>query len=417
MNALVLAASLFLSAPAIDPRPAAAPRAEAGFTLEEAIAAMRRGHPLLGVAAARADAADASRVSARLWDNPVVHVDHRVGVRRSSFDRAGSVVVSVDQWLPVTAVPRKRGEAARHEARAVAADNERLMRELALEVERAMIGLAGAIREVEIRRAAQEDLAESRRIVEARVSAGIAPKYDATRMALAEAEAEAATRSAEAAETEARGAFDVAVGPHASTLRGAPRIDLFSHPPLPSVEELRERMFAARPDLAAARARIDAAKVGVTLARREIFPGIGVRVTAGFGEGPGHLDFGAGISVPLPILSRGQGFIDRARAEARASEELLRARALAAEQRLLAAHEAARQRREISQRFVEMSKEAAEALRRQAAAGYQDGRLSVLELADASLSVRDMRLRDLELAVQARLAEIELRRVVEVGHE
>lgn len=62
-----------------------------------------------------------------------------------------------------------------------------------------------------------------------------------------------------------------------------------------------------------------------------------------------------------------------------------------------------------------MSKDAAEALQRQAAAGYQNGRLSVLELADASLSVRDMRLRDLELALLARMAELELRRVVEVG--
>ena len=62
-----------------------------------------------------------------------------------------------------------------------------------------------------------------------------------------------------------------------------------------------------------------------------------------------------------------------------------------------------------------MSRDAADALQRQAAVGYQNGRLSVLELADGSLSIRDMRLRDLELALIARAAELELRRVVEVG--
>lgn len=405
MIARVLAALLVAFAPSVD----------GGFTLADALAAMREGHPLRGYAAARADAAAATTVAARLWENPVVSADYFLGVRDSSYDRAGALVVGIGQWLPLTGAPRKRRDVARREAEAVAADNERLMRALELEVERAVLRLSGALREVEIRREALADLAESRRIVEARVAAGVAPQYDASRMALAVAEAEAAIRSAEAAVTAARGDLDVAVGPLADRLRGAPRLDPFTHPPLPELAALRDRMLANRPDLAAARARTDAARSSVTLARREVFPGIGLRVAAGFGQGPGQVDVGAGLSLPLPVLSRGQGFVDRARAEARASESVARSLAIAAEQRLVAAHEAARQRREVSQRFVEMSRDAAEALQRQAAAGYQNGRLSVLELADASLSVRDMRLRDLELALLARMAELELRRVVEVG--
>lgn len=389
--------------------------ADIGFSLDDALAAMREGHPLRGYAAARADAAAASTVAARLWENPVLNADYFLGVRASSYDRAGAMVFGIGQWLPVTAAPRKRGEVARREAAAVAADNERLERALALQVEGAMLRLAGALREVEIRREALADLAESKRVVEARVSAGIAPQYDASRMALAMAQAEAAIRSAEADVVEARGDLDVAVGPLADRLRGAPQLDLFTNPALQDLEALRERMLALRPDLAAARARTDAARAGVTLARREVFPGIGLRVAAGFGQGPGQVDVGAGLTIPLPVLSRGQGFIDRARAESRAAESVALALALAAEQRLRAAHEAARQRREVSQRFVDMSRDAADALQRQAAVGYQNGRLSVLELADGSLSIRDMRLRDLELALIARAAELELRRVVEVG--
>jgi cobalt-zinc-cadmium efflux system outer membrane protein len=417
MSSWALVLALLASAPVAGAPPDAAGVGDAGFTLDAALAAMREGHPLLRVAAARADAAAATTVVARLWDNPVLGVDYFLGVRATSYDRVGSFVVGVGQWLPLTAVPRTRQRVARHEARAVAADNARLVRALELRVERAMLELASALREVEIRREAKADLEESRRIVEARVTAGVAPQYDATRMALAAAEAEAAVRSSEAIVTEARGELAVAVGPLVERLRGAPRLDLQVPPPLPPLDALRTEMLARRPDLAAARARKEAAETGLALARREVFPGVGLRVAAGFGQGPGQVDVGAGVSVPLPVLSRGQGFIDRARAETRAAENVARGLSVAAEQRLRAVYEAARQRRDVSTRFVEMSTEAADALHRQAQAGYQNGRLSVLELADASFSVRDMRLRDLELARAARTAELDLRHVVEVGHE
>lgn len=388
-----------------------------GFSLARALAAMREGHPLLGWGAARVDAARAATVAARVWENPVVQADYFLGVRSSSYDRAGAFVAGVGQWLPVSAVPRARREAAGHEASAVASDRDGLVRDLELRVEEAMLRLAAALREVEVQRGARLDLEESRRVVDARVEGGVAPRYDATRIRLALAEAEAALRSAEARATEARGELDVAVGPLADGLVGAPRVDLFTHPPLPPVELLREDLRAGRPDLAAARSRTRAASSGVKLARREVFPGVGLRLAAGFGQGPGQVDVGAGMSIPIPVLHRGQGFIDRARAEVRAAESVVRTLTVAAEQRLAAAHRAAEQRREASQRHVEMSQDAAEALQRQAEAGYRDGRLSVLELADASLSVRDMRLRDLDLALQARLAELALRRVVEVGGE
>jgi outer membrane protein TolC len=415
--ALVLA--LVLASPAAQE---VAPRAEeaaadSGFSLAQAVAAMREGHPLHDYAAARADWAGATRVAARLWENPALNFDYFLGVRSTSYDRVGALVVGVGQWLPVTAAPRARGEVARHEERAVAGDNQRLLRGLELEVERAMIGLAGALRTVEIHGDALHDLQESERIVDARVAGGVAPKYDATRIGLAVAAAEAAFRSAQADVSAARGRLDVAVGPRAGQLRGAPRIDLFAGAEVPPLATLHAQMLAERPDLAAARARLEAARAGVGVARREVFPGIGLRVAAGFGQGPGQVDVGAGVTVPLPILSRGQGFIDRARAEARAADSVARTLVLAAEQRLRAAHAVAEQRNEASQRHVAMSREAAEVLQQQAQAGYQNGRLSAFELADASLSVRDMRLRDLELATAARLAEVELRWVLEVGGE
>lgn len=413
MIAAAMFAWLTLAAPAPTPVDVAT---DTGFTLTQALDAMRAGHPLLDVAAARVDAARATTTAARLWENPSFNADYFIGVRSTSYDRAGTFVVGVGQWLPVTATPRLRRDVAAHEAEAVALDSARLVRALELQVEAGMLRLAASLREVEVRRAALDDLSESRRIVDARVSAGVAPAYDATRMALALADAEALVRTAEASASAARGELDVAVGPHASGLRGAPRLDLLGQPPLPPLDELQQRMHS-RPDLAAAHARTRAAKSNVTLARREVFPGLGLRIAAGFGQGPGQVDVGAGISIPIPILNRGQGHIDRARAEVRAAERTAAALLVGAEQRLAAAHITAVRHREASQRYTAMSRDAADALLRQATSGYRDGRLSVLELTDASLSVRDMRLRDLDLAVQARLAELHLRRVVDVGLE
>lgn len=388
---------------------------EPGFTLAQAVAAMREGHPLRDYAAARVEAAAATQVAARLWENPVINADYFLGIRSTSYDRAGAMVVGVGQWLPVTGAPKARGEAAQHEARAVAAEGQRLVRGLELEVERAMIGLASARQAVEIHSDALDDLRESERIVTTRVAGGVTPRYDATRIALEVMAGEAAVRSAEAEVSAARGELEVAVGPLAPRLRGAPRVDLFARPEMGGIEALRQRMLEERPDLAAAQARIDGARAQVRVAKREIFPGIGLRVAAGFGQGPGQVDVGAGVTIPLPVLSRGQGFVDRARAEVRAADSVARTLVLAAEQRLQATHTVALGRHEASLRHVEMGRGAADALRLQAQAGYQNGRLSAFELVDASLSVRDMRLRDLQLAVAARLAELEVRRVVEVG--
>jgi len=411
-----LLAALLATPVAVDAaRPTEAVATEPGFSLEQALAAMREGHPLRDYTTARAEAAAANRVAVRLWDNPIVNADYFLGIRSTSYDRAGAFVVGVGQWLPVSGAPRARGEAAQHEQQAVAADNLRILRGLELDVERAMIALAGARRAVEIHGDALDDLRESERIVATRVAGGVTPKYDATRIGLEVMAVEAALGSAEADVTAARGELDVAVGPLAGRLHGAPRLDPFARPELASLEQLHARMLAERPDLAAARARLDGARVGVRVARRDVFPGIGVRVAAGFGQGPGQVDVGAGLSIPLPVLSRGQGFVDRARAEVRAADSVARTLVVAAEQRLRATHAVALERHEASLRHVEMSRGAADALRLQAQAGYQNGRLSAFELVDASLSVREMRLRDLQLAVAARLAEIEVRRVVEVG--
>ncbi len=183
-----------------------------------------------------------------------------------------------------------------------------------------MLGLAGALRAAEIHHDALADLQESERIVGARVAGGVAPKYDATRIGLAVAAAEGGVPRGRGGRVEARGQLDVAVGPLAERLRGPPRVDVFAGAEVPPLATLQARMLEGRPDLAAAGERLEAARAGDP---RGPPRGVPRHRPAGRGRlrsGPGQVDVGAGLTVPLPILSRGQGFIDRARAEARSEQ-------------------------------------------------------------------------------------------------
>lgn len=96
-------------------------------------------------------------------------------------------------------------------------------------------------------------------------------------------------------------------------------------PPLETLEAAEARLRALSPELAAARAAVDAARLGVDLARKEWKPDLSVR---GGYMNRGGLDpmWQAGVSVKLP-LSRGRRQAGLAEAEARlrAAEQRVRA--------------------------------------------------------------------------------------------
>lgn len=117
----------------------------------------------------------------------------------------------------------------------------------------------------------------------------------------------------------------------------------------------------------------------------------------------------AGVSFDLPLFSRGQDV----RAEAGAAERLALARAAAAERTATRAELAAEQALALAQgelaRFEQATGDRLQTLERAAESGYREGLRSIVELVDAQRARTSVELRQLELAIAAKRAEIELR--------
>lgn len=272
----------------------------------------------------------------------------------------------------------------------------------------------------ERRRIRQETIADLERavvIVHSRVASGMAPRYDASRIQIAVEQAQASLGDVEADIARARGELDIAVGPATADLVGSPRVDAIASAEPPALPSLDEALAAARrrPDVVAAQRRIEAASFEIDAAKRAVFPGIGLRVGAGYGQSTGQVDFAAGVTVPLPLLERGQGTVRSAQARAEASRFVAEALGTAVLQRVQAAHIETAKRIAALARFRDKTGSLSEGLRAQAEAGYREAKLTVLELVDAFDSLRDARLRLLELTETVHLASIALGRAVGQG--
>lgn len=392
-----------------------APEPGERFSLDQALTAMRRSHPLVLAARANLTFARGSAAALGLWQNPVLDATYQRGIRQTGLDAAGAVNVGITQFLDLAGAPAARRRAAEQEAAAVQADLEMVQRDLALDVTEAFVQLAAATARRQVLRDTVADLERADRIVRARWGGGVTPHYDVSRIAIALADAHAAVSEAESDMARARGALDVAVGPDAGALHGLPAYDFEASPQIPPLAAMQELARTRRPDVVAARHRATAADEQIGVAQRNVFPGFGVRVGAGFGNNPGQLDLQIGVVVPLPLLDRGQAAVPAARARADAAAHQATAIALATDQRIAAAHAEATRRREALDRYRDASRSLSAGMRSEAEAGYREARLSVLELVDAYSSVRDARLRLVGLSVDARLAELALRRAVGVA--
>jgi cobalt-zinc-cadmium efflux system outer membrane protein len=148
-------------------------------------------------------------------------------------------------------------------------------------------------------------------------------------------------------------------------------------------------------------------------ARRKWFPDL--NLSAGFkntsGDEVDESGFVGGVSISVPLFNRGQAERTAAGGELKAAES-----------------EAAIAKTEITERFVKTYQEAtllknavqeyetallnAERLEQMAGLAYLEGRLGILELLDAYRGATQSRTRYLNLALEARISEIDLERIM-----
>jgi cobalt-zinc-cadmium efflux system outer membrane protein len=385
-------------------------RADAHFSLADSLRIMRASHPQLLAQRDEVRARDADVVDTKLWSNPRFDTIYAKGVRHSSYDDFGYLFYGVTQFIEVSNAPGMRKRQSTFLASAERAEQDSLVNELSLDLESALIDLVAAQRTQALLDNTLLLLESAGRIVNERVQAGAAPRYDASRIAvtLAIAHADRAEGSANLARAWAE--FRAAVGPRAAELRGEPDYDLDSGPELPEVERLLAFLDRSRPDLVAARARAASAEAAVRVSRRNVFPGVNVTLAGGYGAGPRQVDVGFNLSVPLPVIDHGQGAIPAAQAradEAHAEVDALRVPAML---RIQGMQQEVSQLKRALAEYRARGVASGEEMLNEAQAGYLAGRFSVLELADAYRAWREARLREIALGASARQAEVDLGR-------
>jgi outer membrane protein TolC len=318
--------------------------------------------------------------------------------------------VGLTQFLELAGAPGARRRAAELDADATAADIQAIERDLVAGLTLAFHAYAEAIERQKAQQSYTRELERIEQLVKTRVEGGMAPRYDATRMALALVDARSAILAARADTRRAHGALAIAVGSGIPPEGAETDVDFeatFEVSPVGLPGELAP----TNPYLLAARRRTEAAGAAVSAAEKSVWPGLGLRLMGGFGQAPGQVDLGLGVIVPLPLLDRGQGSIqaaqarvDEVRAEQSAVERSLR-------QQLSAAQEELERRAGALEEFRRGTQALLAPLREQAEAGYKDGRLSAFELIEAYRSARDARLRQVELVVGVLTARTSLRRL------
>jgi outer membrane protein TolC len=379
------------------------------FTIDTAVAVMKREQPLVRAANSAVRAAEGNAVTQGHWTNPVFDASYMKAIRNSSYDELGAPVAGITQFLELSGAPSAKRRSAEAEIRATQADRAATLRDLEWDVREAFIHLAASYERERVRNTAISDLEHAATIVRARVGGGLAPRYDASRIEIALQQARADVVEAKAGSIRARADLDVSVGPGSRELVGVPQFDLFVPPPVPSVGP-EAAAAERRPDIVASRERAVAASHDAEAARRSVFPGVGVRLGWGYGQGPGQVDLGVGVVVPLPVIERGQGTVVSADAKAEQNRQQADALVFAAGKRIRAAEAELALRVDAVTKYEEQQRALSDTMRSEAEAGYREAKLSVLELVDAYNSLRDTQLRLIDLSESAHVAKVDLGR-------
>lgn len=158
-------------------------------------------------------------------------------------------------------------------------------------------------------------------------------------------------------------------------------------------DQLAEQALERRPDLQAARVRIEQAGKMLTLANRLAIPD--VTVSAFYQRDPGNFftdSGGVGISVPLPLFYRQEGEISKARVGLNSAELALKQTEQGVQAEVMKALAAWQSAEVISQRFETTVVKRIEMLRKAQEIAYQKGAVGLLDLIDAERNYKAMML-------------------------
>lgn len=347
---------------------------------------------------AHVDAAEADVLEAGAWPNPTLEFG------RDKTGTAQETTWQIAQPLDLSGRRSLREDAARQRVRASEADNLARRQERAAQLRRAFHEL---LRQQETLRAVDrwtDRFAVIDGVVAKLARAGEVAAYDRRRLAREQRNAEAKLAETRAAAERGRARLAALIGREViDPVDG--RLIPETPPGLPALQA----GLAARPDLAALAARVEAARHDNAAARRnlpELTVGVGSkRVDDGTARENGKLLM---LSFSLPLFDRQQAADKRSAAHAMAAQAELGLARRQAEGDLLGLHRQAAQLVAAATRYRTEAIAPSADLVRIAEVAYRAGESTVLELLDAYKGALDAELTAIDLEWKARDARIEL---------
>ncbi|MDB4945798.1 MAG: transporter [Labilithrix sp.] len=424
-GALVLALALTLPARAYG-APPLLPLPDAGPVVTRSAALERLRRENLGLLAARhrLDQSRADVITAGLWQNPNLNVNGLFLTHGAVTGGNEEITIGVDQVIPLGGQAGARRDLARGllgaDERAYAAN----VWDVTYDAREAYVELQRAQARWRIVRAALGDLARVEGIVTERANAGANAPYDRIRVNVERSKVEGRLAEVETELLVARAALALAIGPSidARTVTVEDALDDTPAAPTPAdLEALVKRALEGRPDVASARRRAEAGDLRIAAARRSVVPSpdVGVGYTR-FIDVPGSLGLSGGamvasLSVPIPVLDRGQGSVARSRAVA--SEDRVRRDEveLTVRREVERAAGAMAVRVATWRRYRDTTAPEVDRLRAIGELSYREGKASILELLDAYNAYLDAQERRVTLQTEAVKATLDLERAVGPG--
>jgi len=384
--------SLVLSlAVALVVRPARAAEETAQVTLDEAVALLRRQSPELLAGALKVRAAQGDVTTARLYPNPTLSFgagNFPIGRTNPPGIGAGDTVneqVGIGQELVLWGKRGERIAAAHGRMAAAGAERADLDRRLVFEVRARFVRTLVAGERLRLARENLTHYRETVRVSRERADAGEISAAEFDKIALEQRGFEHEVADAEIERREAVAELLPLLGLDVADL--VPVGELRLPAARTDTDTLVSEALRRRPDLTAAERAAEAAEAALRLARAERWPNVtvGVQYTHDEFQVAGNLanSLGANFSLPLPLVNRNQGEIERAEAEALIARREVQKLRLGIPQEVRTAVTSYTVAGERVRRFEEAFLRQSEDARRAAEVSYREGAISLLEFVEA----------------------------------
>jgi outer membrane protein, heavy metal efflux system len=372
-------------------------------TLDDVVRLLNERSPRTIADRATVDVVAADRITANTLPNPSISYG---GLRLVSGLSTGAVSqdqLVVDQPLLLFRQRQSRRDLADLNVAAEQAHVAATLADRRLEVRQAFAELVARQEEQRILQESRGELQRIEQIVRGRAAAGDRSQYDVLRI-----ETEARTLDVELmnASTE----VDDASG-HLAALLGFPgwrpsadgRLEPGATPT--DLDVLWDAAQHRRPALIAAERQQSVARGGLLVAERERLPVPSLSGGALFTRQDTGTSVFFGASVPLPLFDRNRGAIARATAEIDAETRTVTAELAEARAEIERARAIFVSRRQTLATVENDLVQRVPTLRRMAEDAYREGQGSILELLDASRSLKDIQLLYLKQLEMTKLAE------------